>query len=150
MRRLYNEFHAFSDVKASEEKLKGELEITGGLLSVADAVSGKTDIDKMMRTLRRGAGASCVRIYAFRTFGTGRIRPFALLIARDFSTEFVPVFKTEVLSPKTGFVEDAARGETVFHLPAMDRLDGSVFPFLPDIETLAVMPLTGRSGLLAS
>ncbi|MEK7313623.1 MAG: GAF domain-containing protein, partial [Deltaproteobacteria bacterium] len=138
----------FSDVKASEEKLRSELEITGGLLSIADAVSNKTDMDRMMqdvtnRCLKIMAADVCLSYLWDKRDKTYRPSQCAGLL-----TEFVPIFKTEVLSPKAGFVEDAVRGETVFNLPAMDKLHGSVLSLIGDIETLFIMHLEGRAGML--
>lgn len=138
----------FLDIKASEKKLKGELEITGGLLSVADAVSGKTDIDKMMTNVTERCRSIMRSDICLSYLWDGKDKIFRPSHCAGLSTGFVPIFKTEALSPKTGFVEDAARGETVFHSPPGNKLDGSILPFLPGIETLAVMPLAGRSGPL--
>ncbi|MFZ3071615.1 MAG: HD domain-containing phosphohydrolase, partial [Thermodesulfobacteriota bacterium] len=138
----------FSDVKASEGKLRGELEITGGLLSIADAVSNKTDMDKMMRDVTERCRAIMRSDICLSYLWDRKYKIYRPSHCAGLQPEFVPIFKTEALSPKTGFVEDAARGETVFHLPPGDKIDGSILPFLQDVETLAVMLLAGRSGPL--
>jgi len=138
----------FSDVKASEEKLRSELEITGGLLSIADAVSGKTDMNKMMQDVTERCRSIMRSDICLSYLWDKKEKTYRPSQCAGLLTEFVPIFKTEALSPKTGFVEDAVKGETVFHSPPANKLDGSILPFLRDVETLAVMPLAGRSGPL--
>jgi len=149
--------HIMEDVteaEAAKEKIKQEMDITSDLLMIAEAISGKTDMGKLMEEVvacsqRLMKSAICLS-YIFDQDAN----IFSPSQAAGLSREEAPLFRTGPLAKDVWFVKEAIVLKRACSISApLERrgLEGeySTSDALKWIEGLTdalVIPLVGRSG----
>lgn len=141
--------------KKAQRRIKEETEITSHLLMIAEATSHMTDIDRLMeRVVHCGSeimGCDICLSYLWDS----ETRVLSPSQAFGLSHDLVPLFKTESLDIKVGFVKESMKGKKpiIVAAPFTGAHDASLkpaatFDWLPDINTLVVIPLIGKKGPL--
>lgn len=143
--------HIMEDVteeKMAEEKLKGEMDVTSHLLMISEATAHTADMDRLMEQVVRCSsnilGCDICLSYLWdmeeRVFRPGQ--------AHGLPHEMTPLFMTETLGKKVWFVKDAMekKGPVVTPLasPLTLRGDSGGLNWLPEIDTIAVIPLIAK------
>src|SRR3990170_5938381 len=171
--KLLYSIHIMEDItkaRQAEEKIKQELEINSHLLMIADATAHTTDIDKLLKQVML-CGHNIMKCDICLSYIYDKeAKAFRPSQQYGLSHELIPLFMTEPLDEKTEFVRKATEGKEpiiISHspfLPVSDSLagesekrrigeaermsGGELFSWLPDISTIAVMPLIGKTDCL--
>ncbi len=171
--------HVMEDItekKRAEERIKQEMEITANLLDIADSTAHTTNIDKLMQEVlhcsHKVMGCDVCLSYLYDR-ESKVLRPSH---AAGLAHDMIPIFRTELLDGKTGFVKEVfeKREPMVmqFKVQRIEKtedeklrsseieknlnlstaqplnLSTSAFSYLPDINTIAVIPLIGKEDYL--
>ncbi|MBI5875178.1 MAG: PAS domain S-box protein [Deltaproteobacteria bacterium] len=157
-RYLYSA-HIIEDItekKGAEEKIKAEMEITTHLLMIAEATSHTTDIDKLMEQVV-SCCCSIVGCDLCLSYMWDKERKyFKPSHAAGLSNAQMPLFRSETLDESVGFVNKALdeKGPVVENVGAglapaqKGQPQGLPLPWLPNIKTIAAIPLLGHKGRL--
>src|SRR3990172_8277757 len=172
-KKLLYSIHIMEDIteaKKAEEKIRQEIEVTTHLLMIADATAHTTDIDKLLKQVML-CGHNIMKCDICLSYIYDKeAKAFRPSQQYGLSHELIPLFMTEPLDEKTEFVKKAMEGKApivISHspfLPVSDSLagesekrrigeaermsGGELFSWLPDISTIAVMPLIGKTDCL--
>lgn len=146
---LYS-IHILEDIteaKKAAERLKVEVDVTTHLLMIAEATAHTTDVDRLMEQVvrcgREIMGCDICLSYLWDT-GTKVFMPAQAL---GLSHNQTPLFRTESVDMKVGFVKEAMRKKepVVKEVWAVHELP---IQWIDGIHTLAVIPLIGKKGPL--
>src|SRR3989304_236052 len=142
--------------------IKQEMEITTHLLMIAETTAHITDVDKLMEQIMR-CGHEIMKCDVCLSYIYDKeANAFRPAQCYGLSHEMIPIFRTEPLDEKTEFVKKAMEGkETVIkqfgvissELGVKDKSsyselptpDSKLFSWLPDINTIAIIPLIGKT-----
>ena len=159
---LYCIIRDITEIKMAEEKIKQEMEITTHLLMIAETTAHITDVDKLMEQIMR-CGHEIMKCDVCLSYIYDKeANAFRPAQCYGLSHEMIPIFRTEPLDEKTEFVKKAMEGkETVIkqfgvissELGVKDKSsyselptpDSKLFSWLPDINTIAIIPLIGKT-----
>src|SRR3972149_3734380 len=125
-----------TEKKKADDRLRQEMEVTGHLLMIADATAHTADIDKLMDEVvhctRRIMGCDICLSYLWDSeamvFRPGQ--------AHGVSHNLIPMFKTESLNMKIGFVKEAMKKKDPLTLSS-----SAIFHWIPDINSIIVIPV---------
>ena len=162
---LYS-IHILEDIteaKRAEESIKQEMEVTSHFLMIADATAHLTDVDRLMEQVVH-CGHKIIKCDACLSYlWDDEARVFRPSECHGLAHEMIPVFRTGPLDEKVGFVKRAMEGRepVVIQLGVISSASGvkdkslelptpdsQPFLWLPDINTIAVIPLIGKEGPL--
>ncbi|MBI3585202.1 MAG: GAF domain-containing protein [Nitrospinae bacterium] len=139
-----------TEIERSEESLKGEMEITTHLLMIAEETAHATDIDglieRVIHCTRRLTGCDICLFYLW----DNKDRKFTPAQQMGLKTEMTPQFRTKVLDEGIEPIKRTLEGKVpvIIKNPPESPFDkGGIkggFSWLPDINTLAVIPLIGK------
>jgi putative nucleotidyltransferase with HDIG domain/PAS domain S-box-containing protein len=164
-RYLYS-IHILEDIteaKRSAERIKEEMDVTSHLLMISEATASTTDIEKLMEEVVH-CGHEIVKCDICLSYlWDSETKVFRPSQAIGLSHELIPMFKTESLDMKVGFVKEAMKKkepviiqlgvkspqppfnkEGNFKSPPLAKGDLGGFSWLPDIHTIAVIPLISK------
>src|SRR3990172_9461313 len=159
---LYCIMRDITEIKMAEEKIKQEMEITTHLLMIAETTAHTTDVDKLMEQVMH-CGHEIMKCDVCLSYIYDKeANAFRPAQCYGLSHEMIPIFRTEPLDEKTEFVKKAMEGkETVIkqfgvissELGVKDKSsyselptpDSKLFSWLPDINTIAIIPLIGKT-----
>ena len=163
---LYS-IHILEDIteaKKAEEKIKEEMEITTHLLMIAETTAHITDVDKLMEQVMRCGHEIMKCDVCLSYLWDEEARKFVPSQCYGLAHELIPIFRTEPLDEKLEFVKNAMEGKkpVVIEVEKMRSLeDGkntstsqplnlstSALNWLPDIKTITVVPLIGKTDYL--
>jgi len=143
-----------TDAVKAEKKIKEEMEITSRLLMMAEAISGKTDIDELMEEVvscgRLLTGSDICLSYLFDK----DIGMFSPSMASGLSHDALALFKAEPLSEDIWFAKDALVSKRACSVSAPLHRNGlheksavntSPLSWIDGINKLLIIPLIGRS-----
>src|SRR3989304_7747651 len=167
--KLLYSIHIMEDItkaRQAEEKIKQELEINSHLLMIADATAHTTDIDKLLKQVML-CGHNIMKCDICLSYIYDKeAKTFRPSQQYGLSHELIPLFMTEPLDEKTEFVRKATEGKNVViiqlgvgslefgvknkktNTPNYELQTPNYFPYLPDINTIAVLPLIGKTQYL--
>jgi PAS domain S-box-containing protein/putative nucleotidyltransferase with HDIG domain len=163
-----------TEQKLAEEKLREEMEMNTHLLMMARATAKTTDIDRLMEEVVYCAGRimeSDICLSYLWDRGSKAFRPSQ---AYGLDNGMVPMFMTETLGMKVRFVKEAMKkkepaimqlgvGSSALDVespqppfnkggyannPPLAKGYLGGFSWLPDVNTIAVIPLIGKKGPL--
>lgn len=137
------------DLKRSFEKIWEEKEINSNLLMIADATARITDMDRLLeevlRCAHRVVGCDVCLLYLWEEDS----RVFRPAQSFGLDRELVPFFRTEPVDDKIPFVKEATAGSGVVIYKQPERsLTGPALKWVGNINTMVVIPLSGRVGYL--
>lgn len=146
---LYS-IHILEDIteaKRAEQKIKTEMEITSHLLMIAEATAHTTDIDKLMEQVVHCGHEIMKCDVCLSYLWDEEAKRFEPCQSYGLAHEMIPFFKTGFLDEKTEFIKKAIDREdaVVIRFGAMNP---GLFSWLPDIKTIAAVPLVGKMGSL--
>ncbi len=136
------------DQKSAEERIKDEMEITRYLLMIADATAHTTDIDKLMEQVVHCAKEiiGCDILLSYLWDSSEKV--FKPSHEIGLPHNLIPLFRTEPLEEKSKVVNEALGKREPVIISQPLNLSTSAFSWLPDINTLAVIPLISTTGCL--
>jgi PAS domain S-box-containing protein len=142
--------HIMEDIteqKRAEERLRQEMGVTSHLLMIAEATAHTTDIDKLMEQVVKCASKITGCGICLSYLWDSEIGVFRPGQESGLAHNLIPLFRTESLEMKVGFVKEAMkkREPVVKEVGAVHELP---LQWIEDIHTLAVIPLIGRKGPL--
>ncbi|MBI4745327.1 MAG: HD domain-containing protein [Deltaproteobacteria bacterium] len=171
---LYS-IHILEDIteaKRAAERLKEEVDVTTHLLMISEATAHTTDIDRLMQQVVH-CGHEIMRCDICLSYLYDvDLRVFQPCETFGLSNDLIPVFRTEPLYEKMEFVRKAMEGKepvikqlrvisselgvkdksSYSQLPTpnsqLPTPNSKLFSWLPDISTLAVIPLIGKTDYL--
>ena len=171
--KLLYSIHIMEDIteaKRAAERLKEEVDVTTHLLMIADATAHTTDIDKLLKQVMLCGHEIMKCDICLSYIYDKEAKTFRPSQQYGLSHELIPLFMTEPLDEKTEFVKKAMEGKepaVISHspfLPVSDSLagesekrrigeaermsGGELFSYLPDINTIAVIPLISKTDCL--
>ena len=166
--KLLSSIHIMEDTtekKRAEKKLKDEIEITTHLLMIADATAHTTDMDKLMQQVVHCGHEIMKCDVCLSYLWNEEDKVFQPSQCYGLSHEIMPLFRIEPLDKKTEFVKKAMEGKETVIILEGERLRSledrrknstsqphnfptSAFTWLPDINTLAAIPLVGKEDYL--
>ncbi|MBI5048925.1 MAG: GAF domain-containing protein [Deltaproteobacteria bacterium] len=154
-----------TEAKKAEENMKAEMEITTHLLMIADATAHTTDVNKLMEQVAH-CGHEIIKCdvclsYVWNEDG----QVFQPSQYSGLAHDMIPIFRTEPLDKNTEFVKKTMQGKEPVIISGLGDVaqtfrsavkpEGlsyikpqSAFPWLPGINTIAAIPLIGRTGYL--
>ncbi len=167
---LYS-IHILDDVteaKRAEERIKEEMEVTTHLLMIAGASATTTDIDRLMEQVTRCTCKILMSDICLSYLWDDESKVFQPCQEFGLSHDMIPVFRTEPIYEKMEFMRKAVVGKEPVMISEKKEVEKmrsledkekdptsqplnfstSVFPWLPDIYTLAGIPLIGKTGHL--
>ncbi|HAG50503.1 MAG TPA: hypothetical protein DHU69_04680 [Deltaproteobacteria bacterium] len=138
----------FEEVKKSSERIKEEMEATTHLLMIAEATAKTTDIDKLMGQVMQCGHKIMGCDVCLSYLWDKEARVFRPAQCYGLAREFIPIFRTELLDEKIEFVRKIVEGKEAAIISQPLSPSTSAFSWLPDINTLAVIPLIGKTQYL--
>src|SRR3989304_2082382 len=163
---LYCIMRDITEIKMAEEKIKQEMEITTHLLMIAETTAHTTDVDKLMEQVMH-CGHEIMKCDVCLSYIYDKeAKTFRPSQQYGLSHELIPLFMTEPLDEKTEFVKKATEGKNVViiqlgvgslelgvknkktNTPNYELQTPNYFPYLPDINTAAVIPLISKTDYL--
>ena len=167
--KLLYSIHIMEDIteaKRAAERLKEEVDVTTHLLMIADATAHTTDIDKLLKQVMLCGHEIMKCDICLSYIYDKEAKTFRPSQQYGLSHELIPLFMTEPLDEKTEFVRKATEGKNVViiqlgvgslefgvknkktNTPNYELQTPNYFPYLPDINTIAVLPLIGKTQYL--
>jgi len=164
--KLLYSIHIMEDIteaKRAAERLKEAVDVTTHLLMIAEATAKTTDIDKLMGQVMQCGHKIMGCDVCLSYLWDKEARVFRPAQCYGLAREFIPIFRTELLDEKIEFVRKAMEGKE----PVIEKISdkwpvdsgqqnlttdyrtlSTVFSWLPDINTAAVIPLIGKTQYL--
>src|SRR3990170_3126268 len=167
--KLLYSIHIMEDIteaKRAAERLKEEVDVTTQLLMIADATAHTTDIDKLLKQVMLCGHEIMKCDICLSYIYDKEAKTFRPSQQYGLSHELIPLFMTEPLDEKTEFVKKAMDGKDVViiqlgvgslefgvknkktNTPNYELQTPNYFHYLPDINTIAVLPLIGKTQYL--
>src|SRR3989338_8039856 len=167
--KLLYSIHIMEDIteaKRAAERLKEEVDVTTHLLMIADTTAHTTDIDKLLKQVMQCGHEIMKCDICLSYIYDKEAKAFRPSQQYGLSHELIPLFMTEPLDEKTEFVKKATEGKNVViiqlgvgslelgvknkktNTPNYELQTPNYFPYLPDINTIAVLPLIGKTQYL--
>ena len=145
---FYCVFRDITEIRRAEEKIKTEMEITTHLLMIAEATVHTTDIDKLLKQVML-CGHEIMKCDVCLSYlydkETKAFRPSQQY---GLPHELIPLFMTEPMDEKIEFIKKVLEKGEPLTMPSPQRGEntgeGELFPYLPDVKTVAAIPLFGR------
>src|SRR3990170_2273713 len=143
--------HVMEDIteaKRAEEKIKTEMEITTHLLMIAEAIVHTTDIDKLLKQVMLYGHEIMKCDVCLSYLYDKETKAFRPSHQYGLPHELIPLFMTEPMDEKIEFIKKVLGKREPLILPSPQRGEntgeGELFPYLPDVKTVAAIPLFGR------
>ena len=145
---LYCIIRDTTEIKMAEEKIKQEMEITKHLLMIAETTAHITDVDKLMEQVMRCGHEIMKCDVCLSYLWDEEARKFVPSQCYGLAHELIPIFRTEPLDEKLEFVKNAMEGKKPVIISQPLNLSTSALNWLPDIKTITVVPLIGKTDYL--
>src|SRR3990172_8789324 len=149
--KLLYSIHIMEDIteaKRAAERLKEAVDVTTHLLMIAEATAKTTDIDKLMGQVMQCGHKIMGCDVCLSYLWDKEARVFRPAQCYGLAREFIPIFRTELLDEKIEFVRKIVEGKEGAIISQPLSPSTSAFSWLPDINTLAVIPLIGKTQYL--
>src|SRR3989337_464644 len=149
--KLLYSIHIMEDIteaKRAAERLKEAVDVTTHLLMIAEATAKTTDIDKLMGQVMQCGHKIMGCDVCLSYLWDKEARVFRPAQCYGLAREFIPIFRTELLDEKIEFVRKIVEGKEAAIISQPLSPSTSAFSWLPDINTLAVIPLIGKTQYL--
>src|SRR3990167_8789116 len=154
-----------TEAKKAADNIKQEKEITTHLLMIAEATTHTSDIDKLMGEVTHCSHKIIGGNICLSYLWDKEAKRFKPIKAYGLEQKLIPIFMTETLDEKVEFVKKAMEGKETVIIIEGERLRSledrrknstsqphnfptSAFTWLPDINTLAAIPLVGKEDYL--
>src|SRR3989304_1275186 len=115
-----------TEAKRAEERIKQEMEITSHLLMISEATAHTTDMDKLMGQVVHCSYEIIGCDICLSYLWDNEANVFRPSLAHGLSSNLIPLFKTESLDMKIGFVKEAMnkRGPVAIQLGVISSESG--------------------------
>lgn len=146
-----------TETKLAQERLRQEMEITADLLTIAEITSHTIDITKLMEQVMRYGSKIVGCDICLSYLWNKEMKRFQPDQCHGLPHELIPVFHTQIPDDQTEFVKRSFKENAPVVIPVAglkneglgtEAPQSTIFPWLPDFNTVVLIPLIGKEGCL--